>query len=117
MEKMVNSNSNNTGWETDVREYEKEAKCSLLQKRREKNQHFKWVQNSLLTVNHIRVFFFFFFFNRNMSVMMALKENETPWFWGPGPTSTTFPHKELIGTKKKGLTQSQNDVTNNLSGS
>lgn len=52
-----------------------------------------------------------------MSVMMALKENETPWFWGPGPTSTTFPHKELIGTKKKGLTQSQNDVTNNLSGS
>lgn len=37
MEKMVNFNFNNIGWETDVREYEKEVKCFLLQKRREKN--------------------------------------------------------------------------------
>lgn len=48
--------------------------------------------------------------------MMALKENETPWLGCPGPTSDAFQHKEVLGIKREGLTQSHN-VTNNLSGS
>lgn len=48
--------------------------------------------------------------------MMALKENETAWLGGPGPPSDTLQHREVRGIRREGVTQSQSDVTHNLSG-